>query len=279
MTSIEHTREPARIEAALESAARQLRNCRLCPRRCGVDRTAGGRGYCGLDDQAHCFREMLHRAEEAELSPSHQIYFTGCNLRCRSCTVAEWNEAPLNVPRMDVDALVRAVERRRGQGARNVNLLGGEPTVSWPALLTLLSRIPTAVPVVLNSNMYYNESVDELWRGLVDICLADLKCGSRECGATWLDADDYCDVARRNVRMASEHTNLIVRHLMVPGHMDCCTKPTLKWLAAELPGVKVSLRTNYVPPVEAGIPERYVSGPEAQAALEYAHELGLHLIQ
>jgi putative pyruvate formate lyase activating enzyme len=279
LTSIEHSSKAAKIETAIIAAADRLRCCRMCPRNCGVDRTAGGRGYCGLDDKAHCFREMLHPAEEAELSPSHQIYFTGCNLRCRYCSVLEWNEQPMTVPEMDVDQLVRAVERRRGQGAKNVNLLGGEPAVSWPAILTFLSRIPSPMPVVLNSNMYYNECVDELLRGLVDICLADLKCGSRRCGATLLDADDYCDVARRNIRMASEHTDLIVRHLIVPGHMECCTKPTLNWLAAELPGVKVSLRTNYVPPVDPAAPEQYVSSHEAQTALDYAHQMGLHLIQ
>jgi putative pyruvate formate lyase activating enzyme len=268
------------LEAALEAAARHLRHCRLCPRECGVDRTAGGRGYCGLDDRAHCFREMLHGAEEAELTPSHQVYFTGCNLRCEYCTVSEWNEQPLAVAPMDLEELVRAVERRRRQGARNVNLLGGEPTVSLPGILTLLRRIRTGTQVVLNTNMYYNECVDDLVRGLVDVCLADLRCGSDRCAAAILDAPDYVAVARRNLRRAAEHTDLIVRHLLLPGHRDCCTKPTLEWLAQELPHVKVSVRANYVPPIEAAsAPTRYVTSQEAEAALGYARTLGLHLIQ
>jgi len=56
-----------------------------------------------LDDKARCFREMLHPAEEAELSPSHQVYFSGCNLRCGYCTVPEWNAQPLTVPEMDLE--------------------------------------------------------------------------------------------------------------------------------------------------------------------------------
>jgi putative pyruvate formate lyase activating enzyme len=281
LTSIErHRGTPEAIAAALESAASHLSCCRLCPRDCRVDRTAGGRGYCGLDDKAHCFREMLHWAEEAELTPSHQVYFTGCNLRCGYCTVAEWNEQPLTVPDMDLETLVEAVDRRRRQGARNVNLLGGEPTVSLPGILTLLGRIPTATQVVLNSNMYYNECVDNLLRGLVDVCLADLKCGNRRCAAALLDAGDYVEVARHNLRRASEHTDLIVRHLILPGHADCCTRATLEWLAAELPQVKVSLRANYVPPIEAGsAPSQYVTSQEAEAAVRYARDLGLRLIQ
>ncbi|MCU0915709.1 MAG: radical SAM protein [Planctomycetes bacterium] len=268
------------MAAALDAAEKHLRCCRLCPRSCRVDRVAGERGYCGLDDKAHCFREMLHHAEEAELTPSHQVYFTGCNLRCGHCTVAEWNEQPLTVPEMDLEGLVEAVDRRQQQGARNVNLLGGEPTVSLPGVLTLLGRIRTKTAVVLNSNMYYNECVDNLLRGLVDVCLADLKCGSRGCAAALLDAGDYVEVARDNLRRAVEHTDLIVRHLILPGHADCCMKPTLEWLAAELPQVKVSLRANYVPPIGANAaPARYVTSQEAEAAVRYARDLGLRLIQ
>jgi len=245
-----------------------------------VDRRAGERGYCGLDDKAHCFREMLHRAEEAELSPSHQVYFTGCNLRCEYCTVLEWNQEPLTIAPMDLEGLVHAVERRRTQGARNVNLLGGEPAVSLPGILTLLQRIRTSTRVVWNSNMYYNECVDGLLQGLVDVCLADLKCGNNRCAAGLLDADDYVDVARRNLHMADRHTDLIVRHLVLPGHMDCCTRPTLRWLATELPHVKVSLRTNYVPPIEAAsAPKQYLTSHEAEAAIRQARDMGLHLIQ
>jgi putative pyruvate formate lyase activating enzyme len=223
---------------------------------------------------------MLHPAEEAELTPSHQVYFTGCNLRCGYCTVAEWNAKPLTVPEMDLEQLVRAVERRRQQGARNVNLLGGEPTVSLPGVLALLARVRTTTPVVLNSNMYYNDCVDDLLRGLIDVCLADLKCGNPRCAAQLLDAEDYAEVARRTIQLAAEHADVIVRHLLLPGHADCCTWPTLQWLAAELPQAKVSLRANYVPPLEAQFaPEQYITDREAEAAFDYARRLGLHLIQ
>jgi putative pyruvate formate lyase activating enzyme len=88
------------------------------------------------------------------------------------------------------------------------------------------------------------------------------------------------EVARRTIRRATEHADVIVRHLLLPGHEDCCTRPTLEWLAAELPQVKVSLRANYVPPIEAQFaPTQYVTSREAEAATDYARHLGLHLIQ
>ena len=264
---------------AADMAQSDLRCCRLCPRDCRVDRIAGERGYCGLDDQTHCFREMLHGAEEEELTPSHQIYFAGCNLRCEFCTVAEWNERPLAVKALDLDHVVASVVRRRQQGARNINLLGGEPTVSLPGILRLVSRLPGRTQVVLNSNMYYNVCVDTLLRGFVNVYLADLKCGSRRCAEALLDASDYVDVARRNIRAAGEHSSLIIRHLLLPGHAECCLKPTLHWIAAEVPEAKVSLRANYVPPAAAlSAPLGYLDRAEANAAFDYARRLGLRLI-
>jgi len=268
------------LQEAVALAAAHSRECRLCPRDCRVNRSEGETGYCGLDDRVHCFREMLHRAEEAELSPSHQVYFAGCNLRCRFCTVEEWNREPLVVPALDPQWLLGRIEHRRRQGARNVNLLGGEPTVSLPGILRLLGRAHPSTPVVLNSNMYYNSSIDALLHAFVGVYLADLKCGDRRCAEALLDAEDYVEVARQNILMASKHSNLIVRHLILPGHTDCCLRPTLRWLAQEIPDVKLSLRTNYVPPAAAGpAPTGYVLPQEAAAARDEARNLGLRLIE
>ncbi len=267
------------IDEAVEVATSQLTCCRLCPRDCRVNRAAEERGYCGLDDRAHCFREMLFWGEEAELSPSHQVYFAGCNLRCEFCTDAEWNREPLNVGEADLNWLVARIDERRRQGARNVNLLGGEPAVSIPGILRLLRRVGRRTPIVFNSNMYYNNVVDALLRGHIDVCLADLKCGDERCAKAMLDASDYVVVARRNILLAGEHSDLIVRHLILPGHGDCCLRPTLRWLAAEIPAVKLSLRTNYVPPVEAvSAPAGYPSGQEISAAMNEARDLGLRLV-
>lgn len=245
-----------------------------------MNRTAGEKGYCGLDDKAHCFREMLQWAEESVLIPSHHVYFAGCNLHCDFCTVAEWNEQPLNVDALDEDWLLDRIEHRQRHGARNVNLLGGEPSVSLPAILRLLSRMRIPARVVWNSNMYYNECVGDLLHGLIDICLADLKCGNSRCAEALLGAGDYLDVVRRNICLAAEHTDLIVRHVILPGHAECCLEPTLKWLAAEAPGAKVSLRGDYIPPAQAvAAPKDYMTDHEVRRAVDRARELGLNVIQ
>jgi putative pyruvate formate lyase activating enzyme len=223
---------------------------------------------------------MLHNGEEQQLNPSHQIYLAGCNLRCAFCTVAEWNENPQAAPELDIDQLKERIAYRKSQGARTLNLLGGEPTVSLPGIIELLSHLEPATQVVLNSNMYYDEQMHELMDGLIDIYLADLKCGNSACAETLLDADDYVDVARKNIIRASRHAEVIVRHLVLPGHRECCLKPTLQWLAEELPEVKVSLRDDYTPPAEeTAAPTGYLGQTDRRDALDLAQQMGLNLVR
>jgi len=275
--------EPAAHKQADERAERTrelLRCCRLCPRECGVDRTAGERGYCGLNKSVRCFREMVRDDEEHELNPSHQIYFTGCNMRCEYCTVAEWNEQPWSAEEMDVEDMVARIERRRKEGAKTLNFLGGEPTVNIHGILELLGKIKAEVRVVLNSNMYYTSMVDELMTGLADVYLADMKCGNNRCAESLLDASNYMEIVKQNILKAKKHSDVIIRHVVMPGHNRCCLRPILTWLAKELPEVKLSLRGNYIPPAEAiSSPKEYLRPEDLAIALDLAEKMSLRLIQ
>jgi putative pyruvate formate lyase activating enzyme len=276
MNPVTHNEAAERIESAKEI----LHCCGLCPRQCGVDRIAGQKGYCGLDNSTRCFREMLYCGEEQLLNPSHQVYFSGCNLRCAFCTVAEWNEEPQVAEELNIDKLKERIAYRNSQGARTLNLLGGEPTVSLPGIIELLSHLETETQVVLNSNMYYDDRVHELLDGMIDIYLADLKCGNNSCAEMLLDAADYVEVAKENIVKARNHADIIVRHLVLPGHRDCCLEPILKWLAEVLPEVKVSLRGDYTPPAKVTTaPRAYLEQADLVGALDLARQMGLNLVQ
>ncbi len=257
-----------------------LRRCRLCPRECGADRVAGERGFCGLGAEARCFREVLHFGEERELVPSHQVYFAGCNLRCEYCTVAEWNESPEDGEGLSTQEVLAAIGRRRSAGARTLNILGGEPAVSAAGILRLLAAVECGVSVVWNSNMYYNPVVDRALRGLVDVFLADIKCYGQECCERLLGVGDYNETVRRNIESAAEHADVIVRVIVLPGHLDCCVAPTMQWIAEKMEGVKVSLRGDYIPPAEGVYaPREYVGRGEMATVRRMAADLGLKVVQ
>ena len=260
-------------------AAEQLRCCRLCPRRCGVDRTKGETGFCGVDDSVRCFREIIFYGEEEGLNPSHQVYFSGCNLRCEYCAVSEWNEYPQEAESIDIEVLAQRIADRRHEGANNLNLLGGEPAVNIYGILKLLGQIDPSICVVFNSNMYYSEPVGELINGLADIYLADFKCGNDKCSEALLGAKDYAGVVKHNIAEAIEHGDVIVRHFLMPGHIECCLKPILHWLATEAPDVKLSLRGDYIPPARAVYaPRDYVCENDMRIAVDLARRLGLNVI-
>ncbi len=257
-----------------------LADCNLCPRQCGVDRTAGEKGYCGLDDTVRCFREMLYYGEESELNPSHQIHFAGCNLRCEFCVVAEWNEQPFMAKEIDFDDMAKVITRRQSEGAKTLNFLGGEPAVNLHGILELLSRVESEISVVFNSNMYYNDIVDALTKGLIDVYLADFKCGNNNCAEALLGAGNYMEIVKRNIVRAAKHADVIIRHIVMPGHSRCCLKPILEWVASEIPNVKVSLRGNYVPPVKVtSAPAEYLTQKDMLSAVEMARNMGLKLVK
>jgi putative pyruvate formate lyase activating enzyme len=267
------------IVPRMEVAWEAMKACRLCPRACGVDRTAGEVGYCRLGSESRCFREMIYDGEEEGLNPSHQVYFAGCNLRCGFCSVAEWNEEPEAARKTNIAELQKAIARRRTAGAATLNLLGGEPAVSIHGVLGVLASVPAETGVVWNSNMYYGPLVNELLDGLVDVWLADFKCGNNDCARRLLDAGDYVEVVQGNIEKAAGRGRLIIRHVVMPGHLDCCTRPVLKW-AAGVAGAQVSLRFDYVPPADEGdSPRGYLGQKDAERAMDYALQAGANLVK
>lgn len=275
MDSLAHSDVWRRVQAAEQALA----ECRLCPCNCGVNRLADERGTCGLDSTVRVFREMLHPAEEGPLNPSHQIYFSGCNLRCEFCSVLEWVEQPERGDALDVRQLIGRIEQRRQQGAVTLNLLGGEPAVSIHGVLRLLAAVPSTTTVVWNSNMYYHACVGDWLRGLIDITLADLKCASTTCARRLLGAEDYVTVVRHNIQREAAWCDMIIRCLVLPGHLDCCVTPSLEWVAAEVPQARVSLRGDYIPPSNPRYaPAAYACARDTEQAHRIAERLGLRVV-
>jgi len=270
--------QPEILERA-KHAYQGLRSCHLCARHCGVNRLEGETGYCGLGGAACCFRELLHDAEESFLNPSHQVYFSGCNLRCEFCSVEEWVRHPNGKEGIDLKRLLSAIALRESQGARTLNLSGGEPTVNLPEILRLLAYVDPETTVVWNSNMYYSDLAGTLLCGLVDITLADLKCGNTTCASHMLGADDYVEVVHGNIVSAVQNSDTVIRCPLIPGHRECCLIPSLEWIAQTVPQARVSLKADYVPPAQARFaPLTYTMPQDYEFAVAYAERFGLDLV-
>ncbi len=260
--------------------------CRLCPRDCGVDRTAGQVGFCGCSDVALVAKTMLHPWEEPCLAGgggSGAIFFGGCSLGCRYCQNHAISAGPRGTP-VSAAELRQEMERLIAQGAENIDLV--TPTQYLPTIIPALKpKLP--VPVVYNCGGYERVGTLSRLEGLVDIYLPDLKYSDSGLAQRLSGAADYFPVATAAIREMVRQTGPVVwsgervvrgtilRHLILPGQIEN-SLGVLDWIGQNFaPGqVLVSLMRQYTPmPQVADCPplNRRVTQQEYQAVLSWMY--------
>ncbi len=276
--------EASLLDLKVELGQRLLGPCRLCWLRCPVDRRPGapspGTGACGLGAGLRPYQDFLHLGEELELIPTHAVYLAGCNYRCAYCSDWTHVDRPGQHAEVAPERLARSLEARREAGALSVSFIGGLPDVNLPAILQALQRTAASVPVVWNSNMSATPEAHDLLEGVVDAYVADLKYGSEACARAGSAVKGSLAVAQENLLRVAGEAYLVVRHLVLPGHVECCALPALDWLAEHLPGVRVNLMDQYrpVPEVAGTAWDRRPSAAELAPAREHAARLPLDLV-
>ncbi len=298
-----------------EEIIEKLKDCRLCQRACGVDRTRRA-GRCGETVEVYAARAALHMWEEPCISGkegSGAVFFTGCPLGCIFCQNREialgsrrGNPAHPQKTRgvhLSIKELAEAFLRLQAQGANNINLV--TPTHFVPQIVEAvrlsreglliegtgeLSRL--TVPIVYNTGSYETvETVDKLAK-TVDIFLPDLKFYDSALSLKYAAAPDYFAVAKaaivRMVEIAGEAAfdsrgmmkkGVIVRHMVLPGH----TKDSMAILKelAETFGDKIyiSIMNQYTPMPGIGEKDpllgRKVTRREYEKVVAYALSLNL----
>ena len=264
--------------------------CTLCPRACGVNRSAGQLGFCRMGAQMKIARAAAHYWEEPVISGSFgsgAVFFSGCTLGCIYCQNDEISHK--NHGKSITSAQLREIfEQLIDDGVQNINLV--TPTHFLPTIIpALFPKLP--VPVVYNCGGY--ESVETLKQleGLVDIYLPDLKYSDNRLAARLSKAPDYFEVAAAAILEMYQQTGpvrvedeemkrgVLLRHLILPGQIDN-SLGVLDWVADHFkPGeILFSLMSQYTP-MEAveKTPDlnRPVSELEYDAVLSYLSLLGI----
>lgn len=271
--------ERSYLDLKLELANRILRQCSFCVRSCGVNRAAGALGWCRVGKEFHVSTAFPHMGEEPELVPSGTVFTIGCNIRCLHCQ--NWSiSQQFEVGEFYTSkAMADAVERLKGIGCRNLNMVGGEPTPYLHKWVETLNLVKMNIATVWNSNSYYSEEVAKLLTGLIDVYLLDFKYGSNECAEKISSAAKYWETCTRNHLYAAKYGELIVRVLVLPEHNKCCAKPILKWIAGSIgTEVRVNLMDQYRPEWRAHeVPElrRSLTREEFNEAMQMAKDTGL----
>ena len=257
---------------------RNYRSCTLCPRKCGVNRLNGEKGFCNMPAEPILAKAMIHMGEEPPIigsSGTGAVFFSGCTLGCSFCQNIEISKCGKGIPAKD---LRKTFEMLIEKGAETLDLV--TPTHFLPHVMEALTpKLP--VPVVYNCGGY--ESVESLkaLEGLVDVYLPDLKYSDDQLGYELSKCKDYFETATAAIQEMFRQTGkyqiengilrkgVLIRHLVLPGYVDN-SLGVVDWIgeAFKKNDVLFSLMSQYVPDEALPAPMNRRITEEEYAAVE-----------
>ncbi|MBR3762422.1 MAG: radical SAM protein [Lachnospiraceae bacterium] len=268
-------------------------SCTLCPKHCGVNRTSGQTGFCGMPATIQVARASLHMWEEPCISGTNgsgTVFFTGCNLKCVFCqnqTIAIGKKGR----EVSVSQLADLFLMLQDKGAHNINLV--TPSHYVPSIaeaLRLSKKQGLRLPIVYNTSGYDSVSSLAILDGLIDIYLPDFKYVSHNLSKCYSHAADYFEVAGRALAEMFRQVGppvfdgdllkkgIIARHLLLPG----CTedsKAVIRYLYETYhDNIFISIMNQYTPlPQVASYPElnRKITVEEYDEVVDFAINLGV----
>lgn len=269
-------------------------NCLLCPRKCGINRSTGQTGVCGVSSEIKVARAALHYWEEPCISGkrgSGAVFFSGCSLHCVFCQNREISDGKEGKV-ISKERLSDIFMELEGKGANNINLVTpGQyiPDIVW-AVNDAKSR-GMKLPIIYNTSGYENVTELKLLEGIVDVYLPDFKYMDSTLSARYSRAKDYPSVAKQALSemvrqqpdvVIDDATGLIqkgviVRQLLLPGHVNDA-KAVLKYLYDTYHDhVYISMMSQFTPIALKDYPEinRTVTRREYERLVDYALEIGI----
>ncbi|OPX21846.1 MAG: radical SAM protein [Planctomycetales bacterium 4484_123] len=246
----------------LAAAREMLAPCRVCPRRCGVDRLAGDGGFCRTGPRPRVASAGAHFGEEGVLvgaGGSGTIFFQCCNLDCVFCQNYDISHFPggTEVSAEELAGLMTALARR---GCSNINLVS--PTHVAPQVLEAVVAARSKglrLPVVYNCGGYEAVDMLALLDGHIDVYMPDFKYASAEAGRKYSGVPDYPAVAEAALAEMYRQVGplelddrglavrgVMVRHLVMP--MDLAGgREVIDIVARVAPGAGMNVMGQYRP--------------------------------
>ena len=243
------TFEKGLLQQKIKAARKLLSPCKLCPRKCGVDRLSGEIGVCKTASQAWVSSYNSHFGEESPLVGKHgsgTIFFTHCNLMCLFCQNFDISHEGhgQEVTDEELAAIMLALQQ---QGCHNINFV--TPSHVVPQILAALEiavQHGLCVPLVYNSGGYDLSATLRLLEGVFDIYMPDFKFWNPELAESACQAADYAEVACKALKEMHRQVGdliiddggiarkgLLIRHLVLPDGM-AGTRKIMRFIAREI---------------------------------------------
>ena len=272
-----------------------LKECRLCPRECHVNRMDGEIGVCQAGSELTISSAFPHFGEEPPLVGSHgsgTIFLTHCNLRCIFCQNYDISHLGRG-ERITSSDMARVMVRLQEMGCHNINFV--TPTHYAPQIV---ASLPEAIekglrlPIVYNCSGYESIEVIRLLEGIVDIYMPDAKYLDERYSKRFSNAPDYPDVIKKVLKEMHRQVGdltlndkgiaeqgLLIRHLVMPGGV-ASSEAMLKFIAEEISVHSyVNIMEQYRPEYQADeYPEinRRITHKEYLEAIQWAKQYHLY---
>ena len=295
--------ETGELNARIDRAFDLLRECTICPRKCGVNRQQDERGFCKTGFLPVIASSGPHFGEEPPLvghKGSGTIFVSHCNLACRFCQnhAISQGERGTGTP---LKKLAGMMIRLQEAGCHNINIV--TPSHIVPQLIMTIGiavEQGLRIPIVYNSGGYDSGESLRLLDGIIDIYMPDAKFGSNEVAAVLAQAPDYVEIMQNAIREMHRQVGdlviadgiaargLLVRHLVLPENL-AGSDTVLPWIAQEISqDTYVNIMDQYHWPASLSTTGpgtkdprfrelyRPVTAREYATAIRWAREAGLH---
>lgn len=302
-TNMDHNFEPAylklhhsgELKRRGEKLWAMMESCRLCPRKCGVNRLDGEEGFCRASSRLEISSYHPHFGEEKPLvgnGGSGTIFFTNCGLRCVFCINWEVSQAGRGSPR-SIDDMAEMMLDLQERGCSNINFV--TPTHYSPHILRALDKAAgqgLKLPLVYNTCGWERLDILKMLDGVVDIYLPDFKYSDPAMAVKYSSASaSYPEITetallemQRQVGTARPdkagliRRGLMIRHLVMPNRIGG-TREVVEWIAESLPeDTYLNIMSQYTPTYKAfEYPQiaRRITDKEYAEAVGWAKEAGL----
>lgn len=269
-----------------------LKECRLCPRNCGINRYEKV-GVCGAGSKVKVSHYSLHEWEEPVISGTNgsgTVFFSHCNLKCIFCQNKKISTGGYGkeITNKRLGEIFLELQER---GAHNINLV--TPTHYVPQIKKVLSKLKEnqlKIPVVYNTSSYENVETIKMMDGLVDIYLADFKYYDNELAMNYSNCKNYFEVAANAIDEMYRQVGspifendlmkkgLIVRLLILPGHKEDAKKIIEYVYNKYKDNVFISIMNQYTPVTKSLVYPNLnwtVTDNEYCDVINYACDLGV----
>jgi putative pyruvate formate lyase activating enzyme len=285
--------ESGELDERVELLWEKLRECKLCPRGCGVNRLAGEKGFCRSGEALMVSSFGPHFGEEPELvgiGGSGTIFLTNCNLGCLFCQNYDISHLGYG-EEITAEGLSKMMLSLKKRGCHNINFV--TPTHFVPQILKGLKYAIEGgldLPLVYNCGGYEEVSTLRLLEGIVDIYMPDAKYWDPKMSQRYAHAPDYPEVMRKALKEMHRQVGdlriedgiakrgLLVRHLVMPEGV-AGTEGIMSFIADELSkDTYVNIMAQYRPmyrALEDLLINRPITIKEYEEAKKIARKKGL----